>query len=223
MRSKYCIKCGEQITSSKSTCEKCKATIIEMPISDEQQAVIEEVQKNYTENPPSKIKGCLVTLLILSIMFAIPALITFGGVQFDGIVASSLIVLVFIAFNILIYKHRKNLKYKEKRFYFLTAKSESELVIPTDRCRKCKQLLTPEMIFCPKCGYHIHEDLPVDLSKTIRTKQRSTEPLKPEIKEMMPQQEVVQQDAGQKFCINCGTNVEGKKFCPECGTKTEVI
>jgi RNA polymerase subunit RPABC4/transcription elongation factor Spt4 len=199
-----------------------------MPVSDEQKEFVERMQREYQENPPSKVKGCLATLGIMTLMFGLPALMTYGGIGLDSIFGEILVILIIVGVNLIIYKIRKNLKYKQKRFYHLTEKNKEELTSLPNLCRKCHQILTPEMIFCPKCSAHVHEDLPVDLRKMTR-------PVKPQAKsapspiveamsdEPAPSIETPMSKNGQKFCTNCGNPVEGKKFCPECGTKTEVM
>lgn len=210
MKNKYCIKCGQAIASSGNNCKYCKANLIEMPISDAQSAFIEHQQKSYAENPPSKVKGCLATLAILSFMFGLPAVITFSGIQLDSAIGGGLIILFLLVLNFILYKHRKNLRFKKKQFYTLTEKTKEDFLHKTMTCRNCHQLLDINMIFCPKCGVHVHEDIPVDLSKgtpILHTKDN-------------PNPDTLQSN---KFCSNCGCKVEGKKFCPECGTKTEVL
>lgn len=210
MRSKYCIKCGQAITSNANNCNNCQAEIIEMPISDAQSKFIEKQQRAYAENPPSKIKGCLITLAFMCFMFGIPALITFSGISLDSMIGISLIVLVFLILNFILYKHRQKLRFKKKQFYTLTQKTKEDFLHQSMKCRSCNQLLTIDMIFCPKCGLHVHEDIPVDLSKgkpILNTENRQAH----------------DRSRSNKYCSNCASNVEGKKFCPECGTKTEVM
>jgi len=230
MRSKYCINCGEQITSSSPNCSNCNAPVIDMPVSDEQKEFVERMQREYQENPPSKVKGCLATLGIMTFMFGLPALMTYGGVRLDNIFGEILVILIFIVVNIIIYKIRKNLKYKQKRFYQLTEKTKEELLGFPSLCRNCQQILTSDMIFCPNCSVHIHEDLPISLKKKLNAKsaeshvQSEPRPLeKFEFLDSSKSQDPSTSQASQKFCTNCGHSVEGKKFCPECGTKTEVI
>jgi len=194
MRSNYCIKCGQQVTAQLPNCENCKAQIIEMPLSDAQTEFIENVQKQHAKNPPSKVKGCLVTLLVFGLMFGVPGVLAYSGIGIDSIVGLSLTTIVLVVLNVFIFKHRQTIQYKQKRYYILSEKTDRDFADRPMTCQ-CGQPLTSDMIHCPKCGLHVHEDIPVSISRKMIN----------------------------KHCGNCGTNIEGKKFCPECGTQAEVI
>lgn len=216
MINKYCYKCGSEIWASAKWCEKCKAPVIEMPVSNVQKEQIERIKEIQAQNPTSKGKGCLAVIVIGFIMFGIPMIFIKSGIGYDSIITKLLMILIFVGINILLSKYRKNLGYKKRRFFYLTKKSKKDFENFETLCTNCRQKLTKEMVYCPKCSKVVNEDIAIDLSQykddykqNIET---TTEELKPE--------KTTKEDKVK--CVNCGADITKGKFCTECGTKVEV-
>lgn len=192
MKNKYCFNCGKEVLESKNKCGYCDTNCIELPKSKEEKEFVDKINKQQKENPPSKLKGCLATLLIFSFMFGVPAVLAYNNISFDNIYSKIVVILLIVLLNVVLYKLRGKIKYSKYRYYNLEELNEK--IHLEKSCRKCGQSIKEYMIFCPKCGLHTHEDLPVDLSTKI----------------------------SKVFCTVCGGEVTNKKFCPECGNKVEV-
>lgn len=216
MTNKYCYKCGSEIWARAKWCENCKAPVIEMPVSNSRKEQIEKIKEIQAQNPTSKGKGCLAVIAIGFIMFGIPLIFVKANIGYDSIITKLLLILIFVGINILIGKYRKNLGYKKKRFFNLTKKSNKDFENLETLCTNCKQKLTKEMVYCPRCLKVVNEDIAIDLSQykdgykqNIKTTTEKLEPKK-----------ITKEDKVK--CVNCGADITGRKFCTECGTKVEV-
>ncbi|QZY54530.1 hypothetical protein [Crassaminicella profunda] len=216
MINKYCYKCGSEIWARAKWCENCKAPVIEMPVSNVQKEQIEKIKEIQAQNPTSKGKGCFAVMVVGFIMFGIPMIVIQSDIGYDSIITKLLMILIFLGMNILLSKYRKNLGYKKKKFFNLTKKNKVYFENIEILCTNCRQKLTKEMVYCPKCSKTTNEDIAIDLSQykddykqNIKT---TTEELEP--KKITKEYKVK--------CVNCGADIGRGKFCTECGTKVEV-
>lgn len=199
MKNKFCIKCGKSISPMDLNCVYCHTPVGEMNLSMDQQIFIETIEKYNVENPPSKVKGCLATLVVFGLIFGLPGLLAYSGIGIDSFLGLTISAIILIGLNILIFKYRSKLAYKHKSFYKLSKKPKAYFESLQVVCRECKQEILTDMSYCPNCGLYVHEDLPLDLSGI--TNEKNT----------------------RHKCRNCGSAIYGKKFCPDCGTKVEVM
>lgn len=195
MRNRYCTNCGSPISPQLENCESCHTVVREMKLSDGQKEFVEAIEEYNADNPPSKVKGCFATLLVFGIIFGIPGTLAFTGTEIDSLLGVTITSIVLLGVNILLYKYRKKMNYNHKRYYTLSEKPKNFFRGQESACRKCNQPLEGDMTYCPNCGVHIHEDLPIDLS----------------------------QKRENHYCVDCGKDITDKKFCPECGKKVEVM
>ncbi|MBN2898395.1 MAG: hypothetical protein JXO44_06455 [Clostridia bacterium] len=107
MKNKYCIKCGKAIVTSKSTCDHCHAPTIEIPHSEAHQVFVENLQKEYEKKPPSRVKGCIATFILMTVLFGIPSVLAYNGLGLDSFIVKILLLVIFGLINISLYKYRK--------------------------------------------------------------------------------------------------------------------
>jgi len=154
-------------------CRECKTAAIEMPQSNEQLKSIEQMHEFQQENKPRKGAGLIFIAGAGLVMFGIPAVFNFFG---PGLITFSLVAIVLLLINVLIYKVRKNMTFKKKsKYYNLTRKSEADFMNVQNLCPNCRQLITREMIFCPSCSRHVGEDIPIDMTLTQQDDNRQRE------------------------------------------------
>lgn len=214
MINKYCYKCGNEILARARWCEKCKAPVIEMPVSNVQKEQIEKIQEIQAKNPPSKLKGCLAVIVVGFIMFGIPIIFIKTGLRYDSIVTKLLIILIFIGINIFLRKYTNKLGYKKKKFFNLTRKNKRDFQNFETLCTNCRQKLTKEMVYCPKCSRITNEDIAIDLSKCKEDNKQQIQAAYEKSKPIKITKEVK--------CVNCGADIISGKFCTQCGSLVEV-
>lgn len=161
MINKYCYKCGTEMYGQKP-CQSCGTHAFEMPKSKAQLQTVESIKALQEKNKPKRGNGCLVMIAAGLVMFGIPAVFSFLG---PGIISYGVVCGVLLIINLKLFSYRKNMTFKKKDRYFNMAfKTKADLADFERICSGCRQLITPEMTYCPKCGRQAGEDIPIMLS-----------------------------------------------------------
>jgi RNA polymerase subunit RPABC4/transcription elongation factor Spt4 len=172
MVNKYCYKCAAVMTGTR-TCTNCGAQAIEMPKSTAQLKTIERIQEIQDQNKPKRGTGCLVMIIAGIVMFGIPAGFAYLG---PGLITYSISSAALLLVNGLVYKYRKTMHFEKKTRYFnLTKKSRQDFENMERLCLNCNQLVLDDMVYCPKCGRHAAQDIPIDLRLKAGHKSSSAE------------------------------------------------
>lgn len=197
MARKFCVRCGEELLLKHKFCPKCKTPVKEAPLTEKQKQARDQLMAIQAEHKQNPVIGCLIVIGFIFLLFGLPFIVMNSGIGQSDFLQGIILVVIFVFVNIGLYKYRKSMKFKARKFYNLTVKDNVHTFEQT--CRRCGGRVLDDMVYCPRCNASISQDVEVDLK----------------YKKIKPEQ--IPKDT---FCSNCGTEItDNSKFCKECGTK----